>query len=360
MSEKRMISYNHENETYKRMPGKKFARQMQKEEKEMLSYKEFKEEIKSYMEQQMGNGYEVDICKVRKANIGLIDSMTVFEKGKAGDHVSPNIYLEPFYQKYKEGMEMQKISGAIMFEYQRGIENAEVFMDMIPDIRNYGTCKDRLYFKLVGTERNRTLLKKVPHHEVMDLSVVPYILLNESEDGTSSVMVSNTMAKSWGVSEEDVVKQAFDNMPRIMPAKASTMKSLVETVLGIAADNEDNEDIIEAASGMASSSEIFSGPFVLTNKRGMNGFAAVLYPRVLKDAADMIGKNLFILPSSVHESLLIADDGSVEASDLCKMVKEVNETCVAEDEVVSNSVYFYDREKGTLSMAEEGAVCVRL
>lgn len=52
----------------------------------MLSYEEFKEEIKTYMEQQMGSGYTVDICKVRKANTGLLDSMIIFEKGKEGNH----------------------------------------------------------------------------------------------------------------------------------------------------------------------------------------------------------------------------------------------------------------------------------
>lgn len=329
----------------------------------MLSYKEFKEEIKTHMEQQMGSGYTVGICKVRKANTGLLDSMIIFEKGKEEGHASPNIYLKPLYQKYKEGMEIQEIIEEAALQYQRGMESAGVFMKMVPDIRDYETCKGRLYFKLVGTERNRMLLKKVPHHEVMDLSVVPYILLNESEENTSSVMVSNTMTKSWGVSTGDVLKQAFGNMPKIMPAKADTMKSLAETVLEIAADNEDNADIIEAAGGMAAASKIlsgeggFSGPFILTNKRGINGFAAVLYPGVLKDAADMLGKDLFILPSSIHESLLVADDGSVGVSDLYEMVETVNRTCVSEDEIVSNSVYFYDRKEDRLSIAKGEGLC---
>ena len=330
----------------------------------MLSYKEFKEEIRSYMEQQMGSGYSVNICKVRKANMGVLDSMTIFEKGRAGDHVSPNIYLKPFYLKYIEGMGIQEIKEAVSFQYQKGTENAEDFMKSMPNFTVYEECKDRLYYKLLGTERNHDLLKKVPHREVMDLSVVPYILLNESDNGTRSVMVSNIMTESWGVTAETVLKQAFENMPKIMPAKAGTMKSLAEAVLETVADKEDNADIMasetKAASEMFSGKGEFPGPFVLTNKKGINGFAVVLYPGVLKDAADIIGKNLFILPSSIHESLLVADDGSVGIPDLCKMVREVNETCVAEDEIVSNSVYFYNREEGKLSIAGEESLCVRL
>ena len=335
----------------------------------MLSYKEFKEEIREYMGQQLGSRYEVNIGKVRKANIGLLDCMTVLGKEKRGKHISPNIYLQPFYRKYEDGMGMQEIKEEIVSQYREGAESAEVFAETMPDIRDYKNCKGRLYFKLVGTERNYMLLKEVPHHEVMDLSVIPYILLNESEDGTSSVMVNNAMAESWGVSADTVLGQAFDNMPKIMPAKASTMKSLVETMLGIVADNKDDTDVadmigavsgMEAASGMFSGAGRFPDPFVLTNKKGINGFSAVLYPGVLKDAADMVGENLFILPSSIHESLLVAADGSVGIPDLCKMVREVNETCVAEDEIVSNSVYFYNREQGKLSMAGEEALCVRL
>ena len=66
---------------------------------------------------------------------------------------------------------------------------------------------------------------------------------------------------------------------------------------------------------------------------------------------------LYCLPSSIHESLLIADDGSVGVSDLYEMVETVNRTCVSEDEIVSNSVYFYDRKEDRLSIAKGEGLC---
>ena len=332
----------------------------------MLPYKEFKEEIRTYLEQEFGDGHDVDISRFRKANTGIQDSITIFEKGNREKHISPQIYLKPLYLKYKEGMTMQEIKEAVVSQYREGLKGAEFFMESMPDIGNYEKCMGRLYFRPVGTERNRMLLKKVPHREVLDLSFVPYILIRESEKETCSAMVNNTMVKNWGIPEEAVLKQAFVNMPKIMPAKADTMKSLVETVLEVAADNRnggDTTDIMEAAKEMAAVSGMLSGtgkfprPFILTNKKGINGFAAVFYPGVLKDAADMIGKNLFVLPSSIHESLLVADDGSVRAAELRRMVREVNAGCVAEEEIVSDSVYFYDRKEGKLSMAKEEELC---
>ena len=332
----------------------------------MLPYKEFKEEIRTYLEQEFGDGHDVDISRFRKANTGIQDSITIFEKGNREKHISPQIYLKPLYLKYKEGMTMQEIKESAVSQYREGLKGAEFFMESMPDIGSYEKCMGRLYFRLVGTERNRMLLKKVPHREVMDLSFVPYILIGESEKETCSAMVNNTMVKKWGIPEEAVLKQAFDNMPKIMPARADTMKSMAEAILEVAANNRDGgdtTDILEAAremaaiSGMLSDTGKFPGPFVLTNKKGINGFAAVFYPGVLKDIADIFGKNLFVLPSSIHESLLVADDGSVSAAELRRMVREVNAGCVAEEEIVSDSVYFYDRKEGKLSMAKEEELC---
>ena len=98
----------------------------------------------------------------------------------------------------------------------------------------------------------------------------------------------------------------------------------------------------------------------MTNRKGLNGFATILYPGALKGAADMIGKDLYVMPSAVHEAVLVPAGRFMEASELFGMVREVNASCVAEEEVVSDSVYFYDRKEQKLCMAGEEGLCVRL
>ncbi len=98
----------------------------------------------------------------------------------------------------------------------------------------------------------------------------------------------------------------------------------------------------------------------MTNRKGLNGFATILYPGALKNAADMIGEDLYVMPSSVHEAVLVPAGSFAGESRLAEIVREVNAACVAEEETVSDSVYFYDRKEQKLCMAGEEGLCVRL
>lgn len=333
----------------------------------MLSYTEFREEIRERMEQRMGDRYRVDIHRIRKANAGAQDAVAIFEKRSTGSCTSPNIYLEPLYQKYKEGMGIQEIMEGAVFMYQKGMENADAVLGHMPDIREYESCRGRLYFRLAGTEKNRSLLEGVPHCEVMDLSVIPYLMVEETGIGMGSVMVDSAMVKGWGVPGETVLKQAFANTPGMLPVTVNTLLSVMEQICrepkesgGGQQDAVGNAGEAAAFPGILHKAVGFPDIFIMTNKKGLNGFAAILYPGALKSAADMIGKDLYVIPSSVHEAILVPAGSFMGAGGLLEMVREVNATCVAEEEVVSDSVYFYDREERKLCMAGEEGLCVRL
>ncbi len=333
----------------------------------MLSYEKFKEELVGYMEQEIGGSCRVGIRSIRKANAGVRDAMAVFGKGNTRDSISPSIYLEPLYHEYKEGAGMQEIAETAAAMYYRGMESAQDTMESMPNISSYESCRGRLYFRLVGTERNRHLLGEVPHREVLDLSLIPYLLVKGTGEGASSIMVSNNMAGCWGIPAEDVMEQACANAPKILPAVVSTMQSVLKQVLGESADRSDGrQETIgnigepEGLSSILSGTGGIPGIFIMTNKKGLNGFAAVLYPGALKDAADMIGKDLYVMPSSVHEAVLVPAGSFAGASRLAGIVREVNASCVAEEEIVSDSVYFYDRKERKLCMAGEERLCVRL
>ena len=329
----------------------------------MLSYEKFREEIRMRMEQGMGSGCHVDISSVRKENIGAQYSMAVFDKKSTGNRVSPNIYLEPLYQQYKEGMGLAEITEMAAAMYRKGMEGAQAVMESMPDIKRYESCRDRLYFRIVGTEKNRALLGEVPHYEVMDLSVIPYLMAGETESGINSVMVKDAMVKRWGVSAGTVLKQASANTPEMLPVMVDTIRSVMERILkesgGSVAGRRDIGET-QTFPGVFPDTEEISEIFIMTNRKGLNGFATILYPGALKSAADRIGKDLYVVPSSTHEALLIPADCSIGAPGLLEMVQEVNETCVAEEEIVSDSVYFYNRKERKLCMAGEEGLCVRL
>ena len=64
----------------------------------------------------------------------------------------------------------------------------------------------------------------------------------------------------------------------------------------------------------------------------------------MEQAAETLGGDFFVLPSSVHEVLLIPDDGSMELSYLEQMVRDVNQQEVAPEERLSDNVFHYDSE----------------
>jgi hypothetical protein len=82
--------------------------------------------------------------------------------------------------------------------------------------------------------------------------------------------------------------------------------------------------------------------YVLSNDRGINGASTLLYPNVLYDFASSIRMNFYILPSSIHECILVPDTGKLSKAALKEMVKDVNDSHVSADEVLSNEVYYYD------------------
>ncbi|MBQ7925064.1 MAG: hypothetical protein IJ335_02090, partial [Lachnospiraceae bacterium] len=68
----------------------------------------------------------------------------------------------------------------------------------------------------------------------------------------------------------------------------------------------------------------------------------MLYP----DFWDKLGMawkgKFYILPSSVHEVILLKDDGEESPSKLQEMVREINQCEVDPTEVLSDSIYHYD------------------
>lgn len=89
---------------------------------------------------------------------------------------------------------------------------------------------------------------------------------------------------------------------------------------------------------------------ILTNERGINGAAVILYPGCLKEIGEITGLDLYILPSSIHELLVIPDDGNVYTHELKHMIHEVNESCVVEEEVLSDQLYHYSTEKNIIEI----------
>jgi len=98
------------------------------------------------------------------------------------------------------------------------------------------------------------------------------------------------------------------------------------------------------------SDDISADMFVLTNISRINGAACMLYEDVLSNFANSIDSDLYILPSSIHEVIIVPQVNNLDKTELCQMVKEVNAEGVADDEILSDHVYVYNRTNHTITL----------
>ncbi len=298
-----------------------------------MEYKEFVEYIKMNAGYIAGEGGNITINHVIKNNGCEMDGLVIMEKGK---DIAPTIYLDSFYELYTNGENIKNIIRQIEVIYEQNKNNVTFDVNIL---KHFDTIKDKIVYKVVNYRSNEKLLEQVPHKRILDLAVVFYCLLDNEYGRSATALIYNNNLKNWNVTIDDVYKAALKNTPDLLHSKISSMAALFEKC-GVNVDGEevDLKDYVP------------SDMYVLTNESKLNGAACILYENVLYDFAQKLGADLYILPSSVHEVILLPKLAMFEKDELVNMVKEVNTEGVAADEVLSDHVYEYNRTERLITM----------
>lgn len=298
-----------------------------------MEYKEFVEYIKMNAGYIAGEGGNITINHVIKNNGCEMDGLVIMEKGK---DIAPTIYLDSFYELYTNGENIKNIIRQIEVIYEQNKNNVTFDVNIL---KHFDTIKDKIVYKVVNYRSNEKLLEQVPHKRILDLAVVFYCLLDNEYGRSATALIYNNNLKNWNVTIDDVYKAALKNTPDLLHSKISSVAALFEKC-GVNVDGEevDLKDYVP------------SDMYVLTNESKLNGAACILYENVLYDFAQKLGADLYILPSSVHEVILLPKLSMFEKDELVNMVKEVNTEGVAADEVLSDHVYEYNRTERLITM----------
>ena len=298
-----------------------------------MEYKEFVEYIKMNAGYIAGEGGNITINHVIKNNGCEMDGLVIMEKGK---DIAPTIYLDSFYELYTNGENIKNIIRQIEVIYEQNKNNVTFDVNIL---KHFDTIKDKIVYKVVNYRSNEKLLEQVPHKRILELAVVFYCLLDNEYGRSATALIYNNNLKNWNVTIDDVYKAALKNTPDLLHSKISSMAALFEKC-GVNVDGEevDLKDYVP------------SDMYVLTNESKLNGAACILYENVLYDFAQKLGADLYILPSSVHEVILLPKLSMFEKDELVNMVKEVNTEGVAADEVLSDHVYEYNRTERLITM----------
>ena len=294
-----------------------------------MGFDAFAENIAELLKERMGDGYTVTLTKVLKNNGVRLTGVVI---AKETDGVFPTFYLEGLYQKHQEGgVSLQEAADEVMASYGG---HAGIKLDM-GYFREFPMVEGRIFHKLIHYEKNRELLQDVPHIKWNDLAVVFYHSLEEKALGKTSVLLHDSHLVMWGKTAEEIYRTAQRNMKLRKPEILLSMKEVLEGMLGARLEAE------------------MPPLYVLSNRERMFGASAVLYSEGLERLAGRLGTDLLVLPSSVHEVLLLPDDQCRPNAFYRQMVGEVNATQVAPEEVLSDSLYRYSREKGEIEVVGE-------
>lgn len=202
-------------------------------------------------------------------------------------------------------------------------------------VTDYDQAKKMLCVEVIGTEQNAEMLKKVPHTDMEDLAMIYQIQLSHCEDGFTSAKVTNLLMESWGVTPEQLHADAMENAPQIRPPVFKNLLEFIGTP----------DELMEA--------DEIPQMYVLTNEYKLKGAAAVFYPEAMENVAKELGGSFFVLPSSVHEVLILPDDGFMKVDELRNMVTEINATQLTPEERLTDSVYHFDAESRTFELGEK-------
>lgn len=286
-----------------------------------MNYQQFVIAIKERVELSLGNGMSIQIHTTLKNNGNERTGLTISDKQI---NLSPTIYLEEYYKHFENGDSLDDITESILDVYH------EVKFEhswQIHTIMNFDVMKEKIVFKLINASKNETLLQTLPYVPYLDFAIVFYILFDVDETGTATIPITSELLKLWDTNLDEIHRIAKENTPRLLPSNFKPMRVVIEELLGNICEIEVQEDDIM---------------FVLTNSLRSFGAACILYDGVLEQIGKDLEESYYILPSSIHEMIIVPESRSPKEDDLNEMVKEINETQVDVEEVLSDHVYYYD------------------
>ena len=360
-----------------------------------MHYSQFCSAISDVLRKKTGSGTQFIRKALRKNNGVCPDVLFILSADSA---LGPVVYLEPLYDQYQKGISMETICASVL----SFLERRPPFPSSIcQEILDPEFAKSRIAFRLVSQERNEELLKHIPWFPFHDLAMVFFICLDLDSADLVSALIHWPLLSAWDMDAGTLRSLAEENTPllfppvltpltdlllpsvyggSLIPDLAETERDLETTGSAAAAEILRDTEPMAAAEGLETAEHVAASEIprdtepmaaakgletagsaaaaeipadrpalhVLTNRRGIYGASCMLYRDIIKDFADQEGADVIILPSSIHEVLLFPDHLMFDHAFLCRTVQEINQEDVPKEDVLSDRIYIFSRETGTI------------
>lgn len=301
-------------------------------ERVKMNIVQFREELIPYIN-EMDQNAKVKKCDVTKTNGIKLCGICLQREGQT---IFPTIYLESLFTEYEKGETYNTIAKKVL-EIDGDAKNSAPDEFNEKFFLDYESVKGLLRAKLINTFKNKELLIDTPHKAFLDLSIVAYCDVSEICEMNASILIKDTHIKMWGVSAEDLIDDAIDNTRK----RESTVRDIADVVNGNIHMSGCDAESVNNMKGMM---------YVVSNEDYMYGAVRMIYEDLIKGFLEKEGEGVFIIPSSIHEVLIIPNSKKVEPDTLNEMICDINSSVVSEEEILSNHAYYYSQGEGYLSV----------
>ena len=317
-----------------------------------MSYHEFFSVLSCAILQELGTDYETYPVTNAKNNGIHRQGIVIRQKERKA---APAIYLDSYYQEYQSGKILSDILRHILYVYRESTtDSGKYSLEKIELTAEY--MQSHLICTLVGYQKNEALLQGLPHIRLFDLAIYFKLLVYQNEEGIGTIRFTNQHFEQLlpMFATHDASKQlhmlyqlAIANTQRLFPFRFHTLRNMMEHLVGGA------EPTRISLTSCADAKD--STLYVLTNAYGIGGAACILYPGVLQYLQNYLTSDFFLIPSSIHELLIMPKHSNFSQEQLNDMISEINQTQVPAEDVLSNRSYRSEEWEEVLSLLSERA-----
>ena len=283
-----------------------------------MDYESFKADLTSALEDLGYSRENISFSETQKNNGVTNRTITV----RNDLPIAPNINLEGFIEDVANGKDISEIADRIdeLVKSQPDFSQTDFSL-------TWDRVKDNVVFVLVNGETNKDLLDKAPHVRFLDFAMI-YKIDTRFINIPGFITVNNGLMETLHADNKMLLDAALKNTPELMPAYVDSMRNVMSGLLSIPVD----EDIDMGVPDIV----------VASNKDKTYGATAMLYSGFESRLGEMGIEDCYVIPSSVHECLMVTDGSDMDRENLENMVREVNASdCVSDMEFLSNKVYRY-------------------
>lgn len=310
---------------------------------EKMDLQQFKQKLVQQLENKIEEQESVTIERIVRNNGVAVEGIAIDINDNG---IKPLFFIDELYIDYINDQSLEDISDCMIYNYR----DLGSVLSIVESYKDFDSICGRILFKLVNYDNNIEQLRDIPHRRFLDLAVVYYCSFDYPLKGRGNITIHNSHIRLWNVDEETLYNNAIANIPKLNKATINDMK----TVLCSLIEEKNMQDIFNLDNLDSCYGDSTIEMYVLTNEERNLGASAIFHSDVLRKFALENETNYYILPSSIHEVLILpeysVDINNVE--ELLGIVKEMNDTQVAREDILSYNIYYYNRKTDNVSIAE--------